>query len=316
MARKRRTSWVVWLRRISQSAFFVLFVWLFLETAFHPINRVGGPVKLFFELDQLVALTVWLTRHAISAAFTLALAVVVITLLFGRWFCGWLCPFGALHSFFSMLRGGKAKARIAVGGYSTKQKVKYAVLVVFLAGALMGQNAVGILDPMSFLYRSMATAVYPATHSSTQGVFKWIYDVNPHVGGMRLTAVTEPIYDVLYRYFLPPDQPYFVGALLIGSLFIGALALNLYRSRFYCRYVCPLGALLGVVGKNPLVRVTKVPENCNDCLLCVADCQGGANPSGGDGWKPSECLYCWSCDDACPTNGIRIRFGAPKEERP
>lgn len=315
MAPKKRTSKVIWLRRLSQTAFFLLFVWLFLETVFHPVNRVGGPVKLFFEMDPLVALTIWVARHAVPAAFLLSLIVVLVTLLLGRWFCGWVCPFGAVHTFFSALRGGKAKARIAIGGYSPWQKAKYAALVVFLAGALAGVNAVGWLDPISFLYRSTATAVYPAVNFATQSVFTWIYDVDPGVGKARVTAVSEPAYEVLRRHFLALEQPRYVGALLIGGLFVAVTALNLYRSRFWCRFICPLGALLGVVGKNPLVRVTKAPERCNECLLCVADCQGGANPSGGDGWKPAECLYCWNCHDACPTQGIRIRFGPPREDR-
>jgi len=70
------------------------------------------------------------------------------------------------------------------------------------------------------------------------------------------------------------------------------LLLNLYRARFWCRYICPLGALLGVAAKNPIVRLQRNDEICNNCRLCVTDCQGGANPDIAEGWKPSECFYC------------------------
>jgi polyferredoxin len=81
-------------------------------------------------------------------------------------------------------------------------------------------------------------------------------------------------------------------------LFLAVIFLSFYRPRFWCRYVCPAGALLGVIGKNPILRLRRDQHSCNDCGLCIGDCQGGANPSG-QGWKPSECFYCWNCQSAC-----------------
>jgi polyferredoxin len=315
MAKKDKTPLVVWLRRLTQLGFFVLFVYLFLETVYHPINRVGHGITFFFELDPLVLLTVWVASHAVPAALLFSLVTVVATLLFGRWFCGWVCPFGALHTFFSSLRKSRIKDKLQVGGYSRWQRAKYFALIVFLGGSLLGVNAVGWLDPFSFLYRATAIAVFPVTNAALQGVFTWLYDADPGIGPLRAKVVSEPVYDALRKNFLAVEQPHYVWAFLIGALLVTVVALNLYRARFWCRYICPLGALLGVIGKNPLVQVVKVPEQCNDCKLCVADCQGGANPSGGDGWKPAECLYCWNCDAACPTQGIRFRFGFPQEKK-
>ena len=259
MARKTRTTTLVWLRRAVQSAFLLLFLYLFLETVYHPINRVGGGVKLFFQLDPLVMLTDWLASHALAAGMLLSLATLAVTFLFGRWFCGWICPFGTVHHLFSSLRGGTVKARLDTGGYGRWQKVKYYVLVVFLAGALLGVNVVGWLDPLSFFFRGMAVAVYPA---------------------LELRASRTRIRghdDSLRRHFLAVEQPHYFGNVLIGVLFGVAMALNFYRARFWCRYICPLGALLGIVGKNPLVRLHKSAEACDNCRLCLADCQGGAN---------------------------------------
>src|ERR1035441_7818347 len=148
MARKTRTTTLVWLRRAVQTAFLLLFLYLFLETVYPPITRVGGGVKLFFQLDPLVMLTDWLASHALAAGMLLSVATLAVTFLFGRWFCGWICPFGTVHHLCSPLRGGTAKARLDIGGYGRWQKVKYYVLVVFLAGALLGVNVVGWVGPI------------------------------------------------------------------------------------------------------------------------------------------------------------------------
>jgi polyferredoxin len=313
MAAPRPTALSIWLRRATQAAFFLLFVWLFLETAFHVGNRPGRGVTFFFDLDPLILVATWLSGHAVPRTLLLSLATVGLTLFFGRLFCGWICPFGTVHTFFAAFRSGKAKQKLLVGGYSPWQRTKYLLLAACLGSGLLGLNVVGWLDPFSFLYRSFATAIYPAISMALQGTFAWLYTAKPGIGPLRVTAISEPAYDVLRRHFLPLDTPYYVGGFLIGTLFVAAAALNLTRERFWCRYVCPLGALLGVIGKNPLLRVTRHAEQCNECRLCRVDCHGGANPD--SDWRPTECLYCWNCVQACPSKAIRIRIALqPRRE--
>ena len=67
MAKKKRTSWIVWLRRLTQTGFFLLFCYLFLQTVYHPINKAGRGVTFFFNLDPLVALSSWLASHTLVA---------------------------------------------------------------------------------------------------------------------------------------------------------------------------------------------------------------------------------------------------------
>ncbi len=295
----------VWLRRVSQTGFTVLFVALFLDTVYHPVNRAGAYGKLFFHLDPLALIS----TGGAGAGLALSLAVLGVTLLAGRWFCGWVCPFGALHNLLTSLRGAKAKAKIAAGGYSGWQKSKYYVLLVFLGSALLGLNLAGWLDPFSLFFRSLAVVVFPMFQDGVTAPFTWIYEHDPQIGGWHLTAVTEPAYEVLRRHVLVSAQPHYYGAIAIALVFFAAVFLNLVRARFWCRYVCPLGALLGLVGKNPLVRLERRAESCNDCGLCVAECQGGAAPS--NGWKPAECFYCWNCRAACPKGALGFGLGAP-----
>ncbi len=306
MARKRKTPRVVWLRRLTQFSFFVLFVYLFLQTTDHPINRAGSHLTLFFDLDPLVALSSGLASHKIERAMLLSLVTLIGTLVAGRWFCGWVCPFGALHNFFTSMRAGRDKQKLEVGGYHSWQKAKYYILVAFLFAAFLGVNVAGWLDPFSFFFRSLSTSIYPAINAGTVRLFTRIYDANPGIGPVRLTLVTEPIYAVLRTHFLAVEQPYYWGGILIGILFIAVVAMNFFRARFWCRYVCPLGALLGLVGKNPLVRLRKGEEQCTSCRLCLVDCQGGAHVGKQVEWKASECFYCCNCMADCPWQAINF----------
>lgn len=317
MAKKRKTSWLVRLRVICQTIFLVLFFYLFLQTVYHPINRIQGPVKLFFQIDPLVALNAWLASHTLERAMMLSAVTLVVTLLFGRWFCGWVCPFGAIHNLFTSLRGGPAKAKLEVGGYDSLQKLKYYVLGGLLAAGLAGVNIIGWLDPFSFLFRSLTTAVYPAFNRGIVVLFTWIYNVNPGVGPVRVTLVSEPVYEFLRGHVLAAQQPFYYGSMTIGVLFLLAIVLNFFRARFWCRYVCPLGALLGVVGQRPLIRLRTDAEECNDCRLCLQDCQGGAAQQNGKvvraEWHPAECFYCFNCISDCPRDAVGIAAAGAKK---
>jgi len=303
----------VWLRRITQSAVALLFLYLFVQTVYKPVNQTGKGVKLFFELDPLVLLTNWIATHQIVSGLLISLIVVGVTLVAGRWFCGWICPFGALHNFLTSLRREKPKQLIAVGGYTRWQRSKYYILIAVLAGAALGLNLVGWFDPFSFLYRAMTVAVYPSASDSTKTTFAWIYEKDPGIGQYKVTAASEPVYEVLRRNVLPASQPHYYASILIAGLFLAIVLLILYRARFWCRYISPLGALLGVIGKNPLVRLKRVETKCNDCKLCVMHCQGGADPQVSDGWRPAECFYCWNCRASCPHHGIKFSIGPAKE---
>lgn len=311
MKNQAKSSLPVRLRRLVQTVFLLLFLYLFLQTAFHPGNAANGRLSFFFDIDPLLLLMVWLGGHAAAAALLFSLITVAVTLVFGRWFCGWVCPFGALHNLMSSWRGGSKKAKLDAGGYTVWHKSKYYLLLVLVIAAVVGANLAGWLDPFSFFYRSMTLAVFPAVNAGLQHFFDLIYRLDPGVGKVRLTLLTEPIYRWLRYYLLTIGQPHYFWSMIFGLLFGVVIALNFFRARFWCKYICPLGALLGVVGKNPVVRLKTDPELCHDCKLCLVDCQGGANPNGGASWKPSECMFCWNCESSCPSDAVGFQFEIP-----
>lgn len=304
---KNKTSRTLWLRRLSQTVFLVIFLYLFYELAYHPDNTTVGPTGLFFNFDPLVMLTLWLGGHTVASALLLSFITLITAVIFGRFFCGWVCPFGALNNLFTSWRIAKRNDLVKGSSYTKGQKTKYYFLVIILVGSFFGANMAGWMDPFSFLYRSFATAVFPAVNALFQGLFDWFYNVNP----IGMKAVTEPVYRLMRQYFLTLEQPHYYWGMLFGILFGIIIALNFFKARFWCRYICPLGALLGIVGKNPLLILVVDREKCKDCMECVAVCQGGAEPQSNETWKPAECVFCWNCQSECPTKAISFQFKMP-----
>ena len=266
-------------RRISQIFFVILFFWFCvvatMGTEFWRLR--GWSVNWFLNLDPLAAIGAALATRTLYRGMVWAVATIVLTIIFGRFFCGWVCPFGAMHQFFGWLGafGKKISQRIERNKYRKAQSIKYFLLVLFLIMAAFPlwesvSLQTGLLDPIPFVYRSVNLVLIPILDSHTRAVF-----------------YSSRQYD---------------GAWLLGTLFLAALFLNIWIPRFYCRFICPLGALLGVLGRFSIWRIGKTKEKSRDCRLCEKSCEGACQPSGKI--RISECVLCFNCLHICPDNLI------------
>jgi MauM/NapG family ferredoxin protein len=139
--------------------------------------------------------------------------------------------------------------------------------------------------------------------------------VKPVHGAVR-DYVSEPTYRFLRdQVFGQGTQTFLSGGLILG-LFLITLGLNRYRPRFWCRYLCPLGALLGWFSWRPLLRRAVQTGQCNQCDLCGMACHGAAARAPGDQWKPAECLGCLNCTDACRRESLAFTLVPPWRKEP
>jgi polyferredoxin/ferredoxin len=264
---------IVQTRRISQAFFFTLFVWFcIVSTVGEKFWQLRGwPVNWFLQLDPLVAIGTILTTHTLYWPLLWALATVILTIIFGRFFCSWVCPFGSLHHFVGFLGNRKKKAaeKIQLNKYRKAQCIKYFVLIVFLFMAAFPSVAAtlqsGLLDPIPLITRSFNLVLLP------------IVD-----GSINLVSVSSRFY---------------VGAWLLFAIFLTAVLLNLVIPRFYCRFICPLGALFGILGRFAIWRIGKNQSECINCKLCEKSCEGGCEPAGNI--RISECVLCFNCRQDC-----------------
>lgn len=301
------------LRTLSQILFFFVFLFLLLHTEFrgslatsNSEIRLPHPVSFFFQLDPLVALSNALATRALYRGLLWSLLILIPTMFVGRFFCGWICPLGSIHHFFSSRKSERkrGKALIESNRYKRWQATKYYLLVVCLAAAAFGTGLVGWFDPFSFLVRSLGLSVLPATDYGLRAFLSLL----EHARYSFVQDIGSGLHFLLGLLLLSFKQPYFRMGIWLGLIFVFLVAFNFRITRFWCRAICPLGALLGIVSRWSVFGLVKNPEHCNDCNRCLLHCQGGDDPIGGVPWHQAECHLCMNCVDDCPEHGLRFEW--------
>lgn len=283
-------------RIASQAFFFALFLFLLWQTWF---SRLGGyPVSLFLEVDPLVGFATALSTHTVYRWLWRGLWVLVPTLLLGRAFCNWMCPYGTLHQLTGWLFNVWGnKPNIEKNRYRPVYQLKYLVLAVFLVMAALGSLQIGLLDPICLLVRTFTVAVAPASDLAQVNLAAALR--------ARLGMDAEAL---LFLSSAPgaAEQRVFRGAWFVGALIVGLVGMNLVIPRFFCRVLCPLGAFLGLLSRWAPFRIDRDLTKCTDCDLCLRRCEGASDPH--QALRKSECFVCLNCIDDCPEDALSFRL--------
>jgi polyferredoxin len=301
------------LRRTSQIIFFATFVFLLLETEFHGSFkgaekdiRLPYPVSIFLQIDPLVAISNAISTHSLYKDLIWSLMVIVGTLFVGRFFCGWVCPLGSLNHFLSSLKSEKRRGKrlIESNHYKSWQRLKYYILVGMLVAAVFTTLQIGLLDPISLSTRSFGLVVFPTLNYAVHSTFNSLYSTNIS----WIQSTTDFLSNLLEGAFLRIREPYYQTAFWLGVIFIVVMTLNRLITRLWCRALCPLGALLGLLSRFSIFGMEKRETVCTDCTRCLLHCQGADEPMPGVKWRSAECHLCLNCVADCPESGIVFKF--------
>ena len=225
-----RSGLVVKLRRCSQVLFFLLFLVLLFRTELKGALGAGGdirfhsPVRLFFLLDPLVAISNALATRALYQGLILSLVILIPTLFFGRFFCGWICPMGSLNHFLGNLKWHtkRGKNLIQSNRYKPWQTTKYYILLILLVAAFFGSGIVGWFDPFSLLVRSVGLSILPAFNYGVNAILTFIE--GSHIPGVAFVA--GAIHGALRGTLLSFKQPMFLQGVLLGIVFLAPACLE------------------------------------------------------------------------------------------
>ena len=285
------------MRRGIQIISIVAFLALFFLAAY-PLQQLI-PVDLFLRFDPLIAITAMLASRTLIAGMFWSILLVVSALIYGRAFCGYVCPLGSTIDVFDRILWQKQGGRVAFlksHNIAALRKLKFYILVFVLISSVFGIMTIHFFDPLSLITRILTVLVFPLV------LF---------VGNLLLDLF-RPVAEALNWFSLARlsllQHTYYMG-IITFFFFAVILALGRLQSRFWCRNVCPLGALLGLLARFGLVK-RSVSKACIDCGKCQRICPTAAIPENPRHTMVTECIQCRDCKHVCPIEAIRFPLAA------
>lgn len=242
-------------RMISQLAFLILLPGLFTLT-FSGIKQIyqmiyNGNTSLTELMPNLLEV----------------FAIFPITIVLGRFFCGWMCAFGTMNDIIYLISSKifKVKYRVSEKVDSVLKYFKY-VLLAFIVIAMW----------------STSSKIFEG--ASPWDAFAQLTDIK--------AALTE----------------YTIGFILLLMIIVGAA----FIERFFCRYLCPLGAMFTITSKLRIFKISKPTEKCGKCRICTNNCPMGIPLYKSEKVTSGECISCFKCTSVCPRKNTQVTVSGEK----
>lgn len=286
-------------RKISQIFFLLFFIYLFFQAAFP--YETWLPSDLFLRSSPLIAIVTFLTTRQFIGTLFIAIIILALSIALGRYFCGWICPLGTTIDFGDWLSKNFRKKK---SNPSRKLRAwKFSILIVVLVAALFSVQLIWFFDPIVLMTRTVTATIYPLFVFLTESTLNIL---------ISLGIFQDPlfsVYDFLRESVLPIEPLYFQQGILFALILIGILLFGLLARRFWCRYLCPLGALFGFFSSFRLTRgITVAGDKCIDCGKCQRECKMDAINDDFRSHSRIECVECMSCVAVCPTDAIGYKL--------
>ena len=272
------------IRTILALVVFVLITLLFLD--------VTGTLHKYF--GWLASIQFWPALLALHVGVVAMLSV--FTLVFGRIYCSVICPLGVMQDVISRLHGIRKKNRFT---YSKEKRwLRYGMLVVFVASALAGVNAVvSLLAPYSSYGRIASSLMKP------------VYEAGNNV----LATIAEHLDS--YAFYSVDVWMKSLPTLIIASVTLVVIAVLAWRGgRTYCNTVCPVGTILSFLARFSWLKVRIDGSKCVNCGLCTKNCKASAIDFKNHKIDYSRCVVCGDCIDKCNKGAIRLSHSLPRRD--
>lgn len=264
------------------------------------------PADGFLRMDPIAFLGNWVADRWFPPLFWIAGLILLASIVLGRFFCAYLCPMGITIDITDrLLRPHRLLPRKPATNHSPgkpEKHLKYILLAFILGAGGVGVSFVFIASPLSLITRFYGLILYP--------VFSFIADLG--LSALRPVADTLDMTAVAYAVVkVPRYDLQWVTLITLLAVFAGGL----WVPRFWCRCLCPSGALMALFSRRPVLR-RRVSEACTQCGICLKICpmdaidgrqqlDGNADARLTD---HAECISCLTCLKVCPTGAISFDF--------
>ena len=273
------------LRVTLAAVFFTLITLLFLDFTGTLHTWLGWLAKIQF-LPALLALNVGVV-----------VALVLLTLLFGRIYCSVVCPLGVMQDVVSWISGRRKKRKFRFSYSPEKRILRYGVLALFIIAFIAGIGSlVALLAPYSSYGRI------------AQNIFQPVYIFGNNL--MAWAAERVDSYAFYSREVWLRSLPTFIIA-AITLVGIGVLAWR--NGRTYCNTICPVGTILSLMARFSWFKVKVDETKCNKCGLCSRSCKSACIDFKNSKIDYSRCVVCGDCIDKCRKKALSYTHSSPKK---
>lgn len=285
------------LRQGTQIISFALFMFLFVQAIY--LDRSPITSDLFYRLDPLIAATATIAGRAVKAGLLYSLVNIAAALLCGRVWCGWICPFGSV---LDLISPGSSKSDVS----DRWRTIKFLLFFALIIAAVLGNQTLAVLDPISILTRSMTAAIWPGLRFLAYGLESFLYNFEV------LWPWLDRIHETVVLQIFQGIESVFTTSLPVFLFFAVIIGLNWITERFWCRYFCPLGGMLGLISRFSVFR-RDVNDACIACDQCTKVCPTSTIDAAADyASDPAECTVCFECAAECPTDAIHFPYQIPE----
>lgn len=273
------------LRVTLAAVFFTLITLLFLDFTGTLHTWLGWLAKIQF-LPALLALNVGVV-----------VALVLLTLLFGRIYCSVVCPLGVMQDVVSWISGRRKKHKFRFSYSPEKRILRYGVLALFIVAFIAGIGSlVALLAPYSS-YGRIAQNIFQPVYIFGNNILAWVAE--------RVDSYAFYSREVWLR-----SLPTFIIA-AITLVGIGVLAWR--NGRTYCNTICPVGTILSLMARFSWFKVKVDETKCNKCGLCSRSCKSACIDFKNSKIDYSRCVVCGDCIDKCRKKALSYTHSSPKK---
>ncbi len=269
---------------------------------FVQMDTVGLPVPILLSLKSTYSV-VGGALDFVQIMFSIPIfplvpfaAILVVGSVFGRLFCGWLCPIGFIQDLMLKMKGYQSK--VSLRKHLTLKKLKFVVLIVVLFFSTTLYASL-YLDPESDYKAALGPfargVLFPIQPETTLfSTIPWMIQAGAESGLLDFGTLESPGYLML------------LGLALLAVLFAGAYMIPW----FWCRYFCPTGALMGIFMRFSFLGLGRDPSRCTKCGECVEICpmQIRILELPWEKFNDPECTLCLECVGACPSGALAPKF--------
>ncbi len=283
-------------QKVTQTVTLLLFLALLLFAAYP--HHDGLAVDFFLRLDPLISLGTILATRSFAAYLLPGLIVLAAAVLAGRFFCGHICPMGTTLDLLQIPLGPRRKPSARNNSYEATERFrswKYLALGFVLAASLAGVSLLFIGSPLSLATRFYGLVVHP--------LLLLLGD-----SGLDLAASWLPAWLSADLTYVQIAGRAFATNVFVALLFVAIAALVHSQPRFWCRNLCPAGALMGLFSRSPLLR-RNVNDSCSQCGQCIRKCPTAAISENPAKTFYSECIVCLECVKICPESAVSFSTG-------